>query len=64
MPIIQIIVVLIVIGFLLWVVNTIIPMDARIKQVLNAIVILLVVLWLLNLFFPALGSWRLGHYGG
>ena len=50
MPIITVIVVLVVIGVLMWLVNTYIPMDAKIKQILNVVVIILVVLWLLNLF--------------
>lgn len=41
---------LILIGVLLWLVNAYIPMDAKIKQILNAVVIILVVLWLLNVF--------------
>jgi hypothetical protein len=41
---------LIVIGVLLWVVNTYIPLDAKIKQILNVVVVILVVLWLLNVF--------------
>jgi hypothetical protein len=58
MSIIGVIVVLIVIGVLLWLVNTYIPMDATIKRILNIVVIILVVLWVLNLFIPlaSLGS--------
>jgi hypothetical protein len=58
MSIIGVIVVLIVIGVLLWLVNTYIPMDATIKRILNVVVIILVVLWILNLFIPlaSLGS--------
>jgi hypothetical protein len=61
MPIIQILVVLIVVGFLLWLANTQIPMQPAIRQVLNAVVVILVVLWLLGMFFPALGSLRIGR---
>lgn len=48
---------LIVIGVLLWLVNTYIPMDAKIKQILNVVVVILVVLYLLQVFglFAALG---------
>jgi hypothetical protein len=38
---------LIVIGVLLWLVNTYVPMDGKIKQILNAAVVISVVLWLL-----------------
>jgi hypothetical protein len=64
-PIIQLLVVLIVIGVLLWLVNTFIPMDARIKNILNVVVIIAVVLWLLSVFLGAnwgdLGGIRVGR---
>ena len=47
MPLIQIIIILIVVGVLLWAVNTFIPMDARVKQILNVVVIIALVIWLL-----------------
>lgn len=48
MPIVHIFVVLIVIGVLLWLVNNYIPMDGRIKQLVNGLAIILIVLWLLS----------------
>jgi len=57
MPIIQILVVLAVIGFLLWLVNTYVPMAPPIKKIINVVVIVLLVLWLLGIFFP---GWYLG----
>jgi hypothetical protein len=50
MPLIQIFVVLIVVGVLLWLVNRFLPMAGSIKSILNAVVVILVVLWLLNVF--------------
>lgn len=50
MDLISLVIVLIVIGVLLWLVNTYIPMDGKIKQIINAVVIVAVVLWLLSLF--------------
>jgi hypothetical protein len=50
MSLISLIVTLIVIGVLLWLVNTYIPMDAKIKSILNVVVIIAVVLWLLSAF--------------
>lgn len=47
MTLIQIIVILIVVGVLLWAVNSFIPMDARVKQILNVVVIIALVIWLL-----------------
>jgi len=45
-----VILVLIVIGFLLWLVQTKIPMDPTIKIIIYFVVVLAVVLWLLNVF--------------
>jgi len=50
MPLVQVFVVLIVVGVLLWLVNTFIPMAGSIKSILNAVVVILVVSWLLNIF--------------
>ncbi len=49
MDLIQLIITLIVVGVLLWLVNNYIPMDGKIKQILNIVVVVAVVLWLLNL---------------
>jgi hypothetical protein len=46
----HIIVILIVVGVLLWLVNNYIPMDAKIKNILNIVAVILVVLWLLSVF--------------
>jgi len=58
MELIQIVVVLIVIGVLLWLVNSMIPMQENIKQILNVVVVIAVVLWLLAVFFPGLSRIR------
>ena len=50
MSLITIIVVLIVVGFLLWMINNYIPMDRKIKSILNVVVTLAVVVWLLQSF--------------
>jgi len=50
MPLIQVLIVLIVVGVLLWLVNSYIPMQSAIKSILNAVVVIVVVLWLLNIF--------------
>lgn len=46
MSIFQIAIILIVIGFLLWVVNKVIPMEDTIRKIFNAVVILAVVIWI------------------
>ncbi len=50
MPLMQVLMVLIVVGVLLWLVNRFIPMQGTIKSILNAVVVIVVVLWLLNVF--------------
>jgi len=54
MPLIQVVLVLIVVGVLLWLINRFIPMAGSIKSILNAVVVIAVVLWLLNVF----GLWN------
>ena len=63
MPLLQIVMVLIVVGVLLWLVNRFIPMQGTIKSILNAIVVIAVVLWLLNIFglFHSLSDIRIGR---
>ncbi|MGZ8201452.1 MAG: Thivi_2564 family membrane protein [Methylosarcina sp.] len=50
MNLISLIIGLVIVGVLLWLVNNYIPMEPRIKQILNIVVIIAVVLWLLNAF--------------
>jgi hypothetical protein len=50
MPLVQVVLVLIVVGVLLWLVDRFIPMAGSIKSILNAVVVIAVVLWLLNVF--------------
>jgi hypothetical protein len=52
---IEIVIVLIVVGVLLWLVNTYIPMASPVKSLLNAVVVIVLVIWLLQVF----GVW---HY--
>jgi len=48
MPILNVIIALVVVGVLLWLVNTYIPMDRKIKNILNVVIVIAVVLWLLR----------------
>ena len=50
MPLITVVLTLIVVGVLLWLVNNYIPMDGKIKKILNVVVVICVVLWLLYAF--------------
>lgn len=47
---INLIITLIVVGLLLWLVNNYIPMDAKIKSILNVVVVIAVIIWLLRMF--------------
>ena len=62
MPLIQIFIALIVVGVLLWLVNRFLPMAGSIKSILNAVVVICVVLWLLDVFglFHSLSRIRVG----
>ena len=50
MSLISLVITLIVVGVLLWLVNTHIPMDGKIKKILNGAVVICVVVWLLFAF--------------
>jgi len=63
MSLINLVVVLIVVGVLLWAVNTYIPMDRKIKNILNIVVVIAVVVWLLRAFgvLESLGMIQVGR---
>jgi len=50
MPLIQLVIVLVVVGVILWVINSFIPMQSTIKGILNAVVVIGVIIWLLSVF--------------
>jgi hypothetical protein len=50
MSLVTLVIVLIVVGVLLWLVNTYVPMDGKIKMIMNAVIVIAVVLWLLQAF--------------
>lgn len=52
--IVQLLITIILVGVALWAVNSAIPMEARIKNVLNVVVVVLLVLWVLNVVFGPL----------
>jgi len=62
MPLIQVVIVLVVVGVILWLINSYIPMAASIKKILNVVVVIAVILWLLNVF-GVLGSFSRIHIG-
>ncbi|MHC1697321.1 MAG: Thivi_2564 family membrane protein [Geobacteraceae bacterium] len=62
MSLLYVVLVLIVVGFLLWLINRFIPMAGPIKSILNIVVVIVVIIWLLQVFgiFSSLPSIHLG----
>lgn len=50
MPLIEVCIVLVVVGVLLWLVNTYVPMASGVKSLLNAVVVICLIVWLLKEF--------------
>jgi hypothetical protein len=63
MPLLSVLLTLIVVGVLLWLVNTFIPMAGSIKSILNAVVVIVVVVWLLDAFgfLGSIRNFRIGR---
>ena len=63
MPLVQLVITLVVVGVILWLINSYIPMQSTIKRILNAVVIIVVILWLLSLFgvIGSLSGLRVGR---
>ena len=50
MPVLTVIIVILVVGVILWLINSYIPMQRTIKTILNAVVVIILVIWLLKVF--------------
>lgn len=63
MPLINVVIVLVVVGVILWVINSYIPMQSTVKKILNVVVIIAVILWLLSAFgvLGSLSGIRIGN---
>lgn len=63
MSLVNVVLILIVVGVVLWLINTYVPMDGKIKTILNVVVVIAVILWLLQGFgvLGSLDSVRLNH---
>jgi chromate transport protein ChrA len=63
MPLTTVIVTIVAIGLLMWLVNRFIPMQAQIKSILNGLVVVVLVLWIANLYglFSHLSQFRVGR---
>lgn len=64
MPLLTLIILLLIVGAILWVINTQLPfIDANIKKIINIVVIIIVILWLLSVFgiLPDLNAIQVGN---
>jgi hypothetical protein len=63
MPLINLVIILVVVGVILWLINNYIPMDRKIKKILNVVVVIAVVIWLLSVFgvIGSLSGLRVGR---
>ena len=50
MPVLTVLLVIIGVGVILWLINSYIPMQRTIKNILNAVVVIILVIWLLKVF--------------
>lgn len=50
MPLLTVFLILVIVGVILFLVNKYVPMDAKIKTILNWAVVIIVIFWLLNVF--------------
>ena len=62
MPLIQLVIILVLVGVILWAINSYIPMQTTMKKILNVVVVGSVVLWLLSVF-GIIGSLQGIHIG-
>lgn len=62
MPLISVIISLIVVGVILWMINNYLPMDGKIKNIINIVIVFAVILWLLQVFgiMESLSAFRIG----
>ena len=49
-PLIYVVLILIIVGVVLWLINSFIPMASSIKSILNIVVVVVVIMWLLSFF--------------
>jgi formate hydrogenlyase subunit 4 len=63
MSLISILIALVIAGVVLWLINTYIPMDGKIKKILNVVVVIIVIVWLLSVFgvFGSQSSMHIGN---
>jgi hypothetical protein len=62
MPILTVLLVIVIVGVLLWALNSFVPMDSKVRSILNIVVVLLLIIWLLQVFglISGFGNIRVG----
>jgi len=62
MPLLSLIIIIVLVGVLLWAINTYVPMAPNIKTLLNIVVVVILVFWILGLLgiLPDLNQIRVG----
>lgn len=53
MSILAVIITIVIVGLVLWAINTYVPLDQKIKTILNVVVVIFMIVWLLKI----LGAW-------
>jgi chromate transport protein ChrA len=63
MPLTTVLITIVAAGLLLWIVNRFIPMQSQVKSILNGLVVVVLVLWIANLYgvFDHLHQFRVGN---
>jgi hypothetical protein len=63
MPLSTVLITIVAAGVLLWLVNRFIPMQGQIKSILNGLVVIVLVIWIANLYglFQHLHQFRVGR---
>ena len=61
MPLLNLLLVIVIVGVILYLINNYIPMDGKIKRILNIVVVIILIVWLLKVFgvFGYLGNFRI-----
>jgi hypothetical protein len=63
MPLTTVIITIVAVGLVLWLVNRFVPMQGQIKSILNGLVVIVLILWIANLYgvLDHLKHFRVGH---
>ena len=60
MSLLTLLIVFIIVGVGLYMINTYVPMDGKIKTILNVVVVIVLLIFLFQMFVPGVGNVRVG----